>query len=323
MSESASIPVQPFRTHLYEPDELLGGFDAAVAGSYAHTHDFEVYRAYVQVGREMSDHIHAVARAIHDSSITDALRDFVTDHELVGVMGGHRMRRSADPASPYGQVVRLARRLVHEGLTPTSGGGPGAMEATHLGARTAALGWSEVAGHLETLAAVPDFPDGIHHLVDAGGEPDADALARLHAWQVPAFAVAAATTDGPGESLGVPTWHYGHEPPTPLATHVAKYFQNSVREHGLLAIAHRGIVFFPGAAGTVQEIFQDAGQNYYGLHGLVSPMVFVGVEQWTRTLPAWPLLTALFDDHELLHLTDDVDDAADFLVAHPPRAWDG
>ena len=42
---------------------------------------------------------------------------------------------------------------------------------------------------------------------------------------------------GGRQSLGVPTWFYGHEPTNLFATHVAKYFANSIREDGLLAIA--------------------------------------------------------------------------------------
>lgn len=317
MTESDAIPVQPFRTRLYGP-ELLAGFDPADSASYAATHDFTVYRAWVAAGRTRARHIHAVAQAIHDSSISDALDAFVADRRLVGVMGGHRLVRDTDPASPYVAVVTLSRTLARAGFTLTTGGGPGAMEATHLGARTASRDWSEVEGHLATLAEVATFPAGVDTVVAPDGAVDLRVLAGLHAWQRPAFAVQAATVVDPVVSLGVPTWFYGHEPPTPLATHHAKYFQNSVREHGLLAIARHGVVFFPGAAGTVQEVFQDACQNFYGLHGLVSPMVFVGTRFWTEDLPAWPLLQHLFADTSMLALVDDVHDAVTFVAEHPP-----
>ncbi|MBY5162340.1 LOG family protein [Salsipaludibacter albus] len=317
MMESDAIPVQPFRTRLYG-DDLLAGFDPADPASYAATHDFAVYRAWVAAGRDRASHIHAVAQAIHDSSISDALDGFTTSRRLVGIMGGHRMVRATADDAPYVGVVRVARALAGAGIVPTSGGGPGAMEATHLGARTATRDWSEVVTHLDTLASVPSFPDGVGGVVAADGAVDLDVLTRLHAWQRPAFAVHDATCDEPGVSLGVPTWFYGHEPPTPLATHHAKYFQNSVREHGLLAIARHGVVFFPGSAGTLQEVFQDACQNFYGLHGLVSPMVFVGRPFWTETLPAWPLLGRLFADTGMLALVDEPDDAVAFLLDHPP-----
>src|SRR5207237_446994 len=59
-------------------------------------------------------------------------------------------------------------------------------------------------------------------------------------------------------SLGVPTWFYGHEQPNIFATYIAKYFENSVREEGLLSIASRGVIFAEGSAGTLEEIYQNA-----------------------------------------------------------------
>ena len=46
----------------------------------------------------------------------------------------------------------------------------------------------------------------------------------------------------------------------------------------------------PAPAGTVQEVFQDACENYYADESSVAPMVLVGRTYWTETLPAWPLL---------------------------------
>ncbi len=92
----------------------------------------------------------------------------------------------------------------------------------------------------------------------------------------------------------IPTWFYGHEPTNVFATAIAKYFANALREDTLLHRCRGGIVFLPGAAGTVQEIFQASTENFYAAtSGLVAPLVLVGVEYWTRTLPAWPLLERL------------------------------
>ena len=72
-------------------------------------------------------------------------------------------------------------------------------------------------------------------------------------------------------------------------------------------------MFLPGAGGTVQEIFQDACENYYAADDKVAPMVLVGERYWTETLPAWPLLTALARGRAMephVHLVDTVDEAA-------------
>lgn len=118
-------------------------------------------------------------------------------------------------------------------------------------------------------------------------------------------------------SLGVPTWLYGHEPATPFATHIAKYFENALREDGILTIAKGGIVYSPGSAGTMQEIFQDAVQNHYLSFGYASPMVFVGTDYWTDEMPVYPMLQQLVARGKyrnlLLTLTDNVDEVVDVI----------
>src|SRR3546814_10790195 len=76
-------------------------------------------------------------------------------------------------------------------------------------------------------------------------------LPDIVAWAKAAFDVIETFPDG-AESLGVPTWHYGHEPPNAFASQIAKYFHNATREAILLEICRAGIVFLHGAVGTVQ-----------------------------------------------------------------------
>ena len=57
----------------------------------------------------------------------------------------------------------------------------------------------------------------------------------------------------------------------------------------------------------MQEIFQDACENYYADESSVAPMVLVGEEYWTETLPAWPLLQSLARGRAMeahVHLVD-------------------
>jgi predicted Rossmann-fold nucleotide-binding protein len=115
------------------------------------------------------------------------------------------------------------------------------------------------------------------------------------------------------ESLGIPTWFYGHEPPNAFATRIAKYFKNAIREDVLLHLCDAGIVFLPGRAGTVQEVFQDACENYYSDPGSLAPMVLVGVDHWTHELPAWPLLQRLAADRPMADRIHLVDSPADVL----------
>jgi predicted Rossmann-fold nucleotide-binding protein len=177
----------------------------------------------------------------------------------------------------------------------TSGGGPGAMEATHLGAWFAERTDDELEDAIKMLGVAPLY------------KPQ-------HEWLDAAFQVVEKYPVASEEkcmSLGIPTWLYGHEPPSCFALRIAKYFANSVREEGLLAIATGGVVFAPGSAGTIQEIFQDAAQNHYKSFGIASPMVFLGKEYWEIEKPVYPLITQLAAGLEyasLLSITDDVPD---------------
>jgi predicted Rossmann-fold nucleotide-binding protein len=118
-------------------------------------------------------------------------------------------------------------------------------------------------------------------------------------------------------SLAIPTWYYGHEPTAPFATDIAKYFDNSVREDGIVTIAKGGIVYTPGSAGTMQEIFQDAAQNHYESEGYASPMIFMGKDYFTNELPAYALLKDLKDrgvyKNMILTITDDNDEIIDAI----------
>ena len=304
-------PERPYTLHrnrLYSPEELFAGFDASEPDGYAETFDARVYRHWERTGRQHPPFIdESLARRLHDHSITEALNDELAGRRPVAIMGGHGLERSSPG---YLAIAEIARTLTRDGYTMLSGGGPGAMEATHLGAWMAHFPDDELAAAIEVLAPRPP-----------GAEPgkeyaDPDWLRRAFAvrerWPVP---------EPRYDSIGIPTWMYGHEPPAAFATKIAKYFANSVREEGLLAVATYGVLFTRGSAGTVQEIFQEATQDHYESYGEPSPMVLIDVDYWTETLPVWPLLTALADGRpyrDLLVLTDDHDEAVDTIRTFEP-----
>ncbi|MCB0976428.1 MAG: hypothetical protein KDB02_03110 [Acidimicrobiales bacterium] len=310
-----TFPVLPFRSTLYTPDELFDGFDPGRPGSYADTPDFLAYRS-TRLGpnREVG-----MLRALHDQCITEARDVAIDGTRVVAIMGGHELGRD-DPA--YADVVELAAAITSHGILVATGGGPGAMEAAHLGAMLAADPTARSRA-VATLASSPSFPSVAGSLLDQAASPDPAVLRALHDWQRPAFEIWAATDPASRcRSLAVPTWFYGHEPPTPFATHIAKYFSNSLREDGLLAIAVDGIVFGPGSAGTLQEVFQDACQNHYRVfHDRFSPMAFLDRGGcWTGRFPVGPLLETLFGPEDFARhvcIDADLDVIRTFLVDHP------
>jgi predicted Rossmann-fold nucleotide-binding protein len=233
-------------------------------------------------------------RAIHDEAVSDALDELLAGDRVVGVMGGHAMARGSDA---YAGAARLGRELARAGFTVATGGGPGAMEAANLGAYAAPFEDAMLEAALELLARTPSFRPSVTE------------------WARAAFEVRERWPGG-GESVGIPTWFYGHEPPNAFAAHIAKYFANALREDGLLARSNAGVVFLPGAAGTVQEIFDNATPNYYESRGDSTPMVLVDERHWTRELPAWELLRSLARGRRMesrIALVDRIEQAADAL----------
>ena len=68
---------------------------------------------------------------------------------VVAVMGGHSVHRD-EPQ--YEQVALLARALTRRNYLMVSGGGPGAMEATHLGSLLAYSEDSELESAISALS---------------------------------------------------------------------------------------------------------------------------------------------------------------------------
>jgi hypothetical protein len=192
------------------------------------------------------------------------------------------------------------------------------MEATHLGALLQAGSAADLDEVLAELATQPALPAGLDGIVGPGGAVDLALAVAAHAWLVPAYRLLE-QVKAPGASVAIPTWLYGHEPTSPFASHIAKYFQNSVREDGLLAVATHGVIYSEGRAGTLQEVFQDANQNYYRLYGSFSPMTFYGAHYWTTEVPVIPLLRALFRPEDFARyvlVTDDPAEIVEFLAGH-------
>jgi predicted Rossmann-fold nucleotide-binding protein len=290
------LPVAPFRPALYTAEELFAGIERG----YDETVDAHAYRWFKE-HEQSGDLLAATAQALHDASISDALEEALAGARVAGVMGGHALLRGTPE---YAQAVRLGQGLADAGFVVATGGGPGAMEAANLGGYLCGKGPAAVEEACGIVAHAPSYKT----------DPTSWARTAFDARR----AVGAPTEK---RSVGIPTWFYGHEPPNAFGVQIAKYFQNAVREDGLLARANAGIVFLPGAAGTVQEIFQDATQSYYASPGFATTMVLVNKHHWTEKLPAWQLLCALAKGKEMekkIHLVDHVDEALAIVAASAP-----
>ena len=290
----ADIPYDPFRTRLYTRDELMGGWPDQ-------TLDARIEQHVLAHGFRSPHTVEALAQRLHDHHIDVALSALLCAEErrVIGIMGSATTPRT-DPW--YRRVAELARRLARAGYLVASGGGPGSMEAANLGAFLAGHDDDALDEALSILARVPAYE----------GDPGPYMAAAAEAYE----------RLGPGaESVAIPTWFYPGEPVGQFATHIAKYFANSIREDGLLTIAVSGVVFAPGRAGTLQELFQDAAQNAYGIRGR-SPMVLFGSEHYDSDPSIYALLRAQarrFGGYdELVALTDEPAEVQAFLDSNQP-----
>src|SRR4051794_6633 len=291
---------RPYPTHpatLYTPEDLAFGFEQhGFAGMY----DTRVYDHFRAHGGAAPDIREALAQRLHDAGIDNALgkapAGWAAAHGpggAVGIMGGHAEPRGS---VPYRMAATLAWRLAGATRPIVTGGGPGVMEAANLGAYFAARPADDLSAAIDMLAPAPDFLDH-----------DAYTAAAL---AVRAKYPAEAQLAHGG--LALPTWLYGHEPANLFAGQIGKYFSNAVREDSILRLCRGGIVFAPGWAGTVQEIFQAATKTFYQTDGPSGAFVFLGVDHW-RDLPVEALLRPLLaksphgDQSHLVVVTDSLD----------------
>ncbi len=290
-------PYNPYRDRLYTWQEL------EEIGSSTKSVDLEIYEHFFETRFNPSIN-ESLWQRIHDHAIDSAMRRLLEPNangdynkKIVGFMGGHGTLRT-DPF--FRKTAYTAKALGEKGFFIASGGGPGIMEATNLGAYFAGKSTQDLSNAIDMLSEAPHYTD--------------------ESYVAKAREVLETYPEGQ-ESLAIPTWFYGHEPSNLFASHIAKYFSNSIREDTLLAICLHGIIFSPGSAGTTQEIFMDAAQNHYGTFGYISPMVFLGRDRYEMDTMLFPTLKQLAkgkDYQKLLFLTDDPEKAVDFIETHPP-----
>jgi predicted Rossmann-fold nucleotide-binding protein len=243
------------RDSLYTVDELMAGYrsDAPMQSL-----DARIAAHVAAAGIPPADVVEAIAQVVHDQGVDQAMRAYVAasiakGRHVAGVMGGSSAPRDA-PA--YRLAAETAKALSEAGFLVATGGGLGIMEAGNLGAYFAGHPQEALDAAIDELKRWPTYDGHEAQYIDS--------------------ARAITSRRPPGSpSLAVATWRFADEPISQFATHIAKLFQNSVREDGLLSIADAGVTYFAGGFGTLREIFQDLAQNDFAAPPNQMPMVFV------------------------------------------------
>ena len=200
------LPFNPFRGDLYTGSELMHGYERGSHQSFAETLDGRIYEHYQQ--SDQANVLDTLYQRLHDHAIDDAVSSLLSNgrkHKTVGIMGGHSLTRDDDN---FTLIAKTAWRLTKAGYFISTGGGPGAMEAGNLGAYLSEQPIDSLMEAIELLKTAPTY--------------------RSAGWFDTALEVLDRYPEG-ASSLGVPTWFYGHEPSNLFASHIAKYFANSVR----------------------------------------------------------------------------------------------
>ena len=277
----------PSAGKLYSAEDLMRGFNPWDPMGFTLTHDFSIYRKFTADGgiAPLSLSVR-LAQAEHDAKIGDALREFLKNVQrpIVGIMGGHGVSRDS---VAYKDIAHLSRRLARENFLVVTGGGPGVMEAAHLGVAFSSFDDDQpLEAAIGMISAAPKAPT-----LDDLFEPDwtiretkLPNILQARDWMKVAMEVRRTTPETLPISLAIPTWRYGAEPTSPFASHYAKYFQDSLREEALINSSRAGIVYGQGGGGTLREIFQDVELNFYATSlKEVTPMIFFDREDFWRT----------------------------------------
>ena len=183
-----SVPFDVTVGGLYSAAQLYHGYEPECPQSYEECYDQHVYQHFLSEGKQTGNMKEQLARTLHDYRIHVGIRDFMARYDnfrCIGIMGGHALLRTDDM---FRKVAFLSKRLTERNFYMISGGGPGAMEATHLGAWMAGRTDEEMDAALAVLQSAPSFHD--------------------ERWLSTAFRVMQKYPQQKYVSLGIPTWLY-------------------------------------------------------------------------------------------------------------------
>jgi predicted Rossmann-fold nucleotide-binding protein len=309
----ADLPFDPEKSTVYTREELWSGYDP-VPGKNASL-DRRISEYFTRASKYAPPREQLLAQRRHDANMDYAVNKFLgldgtsapQARKIVAILGSHSTFRD-DPW--YRKAAELGYALSRAGYFVVSGGGPGLMEATHLGAWMSRYDAGALADAVATVATTSKPAAGAAK--EQYDMPDYWLKSQEVLQRYPSG----------NESLGIPTWFYGHEGANAFSTHVAKYFSNALREEKICAVGVSGVIFLPGGLGTAQEAFMDAAENGYASYNWYSPMIFYSDQQDSeemKNLILKMMAGKKYGDLSMVTTAKSAAEAIAFIRAHPPQ----
>ncbi len=303
-------PFEQTRSSLYTRDELWKGYDSIPERNLSF--DWKNFEYFTGQSKFSPPKAELLAQRSHDAGMDHALNVFLrigadgapTTRKTVVIMGSHSRLRNAPE---FEKVAYLAFDLTKKGYFVVTGGGPGLMEAAHVGAYMSTYGKNALAVALKILAETSISLDGTKKQYEM---PDywqkTEEVLRIY--------------PNGAASLGIPTWFYGHEGANGFSIHVAKYFSNALREEKLCSLGFYGTIFATGGPGTAQEVFMTAAENAYASYSWYRPMIFLHKDTESDAMRSLveKSTSKAYRDLKMIEATDSNEEAIRFLQTHLP-----
>lgn len=238
-------------------------------------------------------------RALHDLDAGSDLEDYLAQfspQDKIGIMGGSDLDRDT---SGYREVAFIAKWLSASNYTIITGGGPGAMEAAHLGAWFSCRQDEELNDAIKILATVPKYVR--NEWLRTAKEVQNKYPRRSQ-----------------GNDIAIATFVYGHRPPTSFASKITTYFSEPLREEAILLSSTGALIFTPGGSGTDEEVFSSfKHRDYRGSVYKNRPLILYSHKHWSQQLSHKMISKAIIADSIddiLLHIPTRTGTCNDLLL---------
>lgn len=183
--------------------------------------------------------------SLKDLETSRALEKMFSNHKqkAIGIMGRGSISRDS---KQYLSAALIGKQLAERDYVVVTGGGPGTMEAAHLGVWFAGRPKSELLEAIKLLSKSPK--------VNSSGYLQSAEMIKIKYPRVKK------TTD-----IAIPSFVYGVSISTRFANQYASYFNNALREEMILILSKNGVILLPGGFGTLLELFIALEYNSDGI----------------------------------------------------------